>query len=594
MQNVAEPQTQTLVDGGCPVCGAEGKVRQRHSRWEIRHCKWCDFAYVWPPMPPEEHREFHGPQFFKRYYSEPISEFYARKGPLYFRERAKKNWFLDFFTRYVPSGSLLDIGAGQGMFDYLARERGFEISMVELCPPVVEYHRSQGVALYEGYPEDMDFADESFNGVAMWHSLEHVFDPLKTLRQVARVLKPGGHLVGALPNWHGLGTRLRLALKHPLFDPETDHELHFSYFSARALRRAFLRAGLEPVAIGREWHRPRRLQDILIHRTGDTLSWLPGVDLRETQTFVARKPPGREPLSPRHFVIHRQDAGIPNRVKVDRMLTVGEGSAVSILIPTADGAREGYLPDLLRQLRDQDLPDFEVLVVEGDNRQGRAINTAVDMARGDILVTMDDDTRLSDPRTLSRLVQAIQSDPRIGMAGGSNQAPPDASGLVRQVMLQLPRRSSPPVEVITDSDMAEHPLLAMRKEAFIKVGGENELIPRGLDPYLREKFRQAGYRVVVAPGVVYHHMPPTRLIPLIKQFYRNGAQSRYCSSLYPEWVYETQEAHGQGPVARPSLLQRVGRQLSQMGGHLKRGHWVFVVCRVAYAAGWIRQSLRRQ
>lgn len=577
------------TEGGCPLCGAEGRRRQQHARWEIRHCRWCDFAYVWPPMDPEEHRHFHGPQFFERYYAEPISEFYERKGPLYHRERAKKQWFVDFFARFVPQGRLLDIGAGQAMFDYLARERGYEIAMVELCPPVVEYHRSQGVEVFEGYPEELGFADESFDGVAMWHSLEHVFDPLKTLQQVARVLKPGGHLVGALPNWRGVGTQLRLRLGHPLFDPESDHELHFSHFSPRAMRRALLRAGLEPVEIGVEWHRPRRLRDKVILKAGQALSLLPGANMRETMTFVARKPSGAGALAPRPWVRYRNDAGVPAGVRIERPLEC-EAPRVSVVIPTSDGAREGYLPELLDQLREQDLKDFEVLVVVGDTRQGRAINTAADLARGEILVTFDDDSRLADRSTLRRLVEGMLSEPGIGMAGGSNQAPPNATGLTRRVMEELPRRSSPPVERVTDSDMAEHPCLAMPLSAFQAVGGENELIPRGLDPYLRMAFREGGYRVVVVPGVVYHHLPPTTLPGLLRQFYRNGAQSRYCSQLYPEWVYDTLEKHSDTPAPRVPTPVRALRLLGGVLQNVVQGRWLYVACRVSYALGWLSQS----
>lgn len=577
--------------GGCTVCGAEGTVRQRHDRWEIRHCRWCDFAWVWPPLSPEEHKAFHGPQFFERYYAEPISEFYAKKGPLYHRERVKKQWFLDTFRRFVPSGRLLDIGAGQAMFDYLAREQGFEIAMVELCPPVVEYHRSQGVEVFTGHPEEMDFPDASFDGVSMWHALEHVFDPLQTLRQVARILKPGGCLVGAIPNWRGLGTQLRLKAGKPLFDPATNHELHFSHFSPRALRRAMLRAGLEPIEIGVEWHRPRRWHDQLIHRAGSLLSLLPGVNCRETMTFAARRPAGGRALTPRPWVLHRDDAGIPQGVRIERPIQA-EAPKVSVALPTSGASRESVLPGLLAQLREQRCEPFEVIVVVGDRRQGRALNTAADLARGEILVTFDDDSRLAGPDTLQRLVDALRAEPSVGMMGGANLPPTRPSWLVRRVMEELPRRSSPRVERVTDSDMAEHPCLAMPLAAFKQVGGENELIPRGLDPYLREQFRRAGWRVAVAPGVDYHHLPPSTLGGLLRQFYRNGAQSRYCSQLYPEWVHDTLEAHGVEPVPRRPVWARGARFLAGLARAALGGRWIYLACRLAYGAGWLRQTLR--
>ncbi len=178
----------------------------------------------------------------------------------------------------------------------------------------------------------------------------------------------------------------------------------------------------------------------------------------------------------------------------------GEDPRLSIVIPTAHEDRRGLLTQLLRQLQDQTEQRFEVILVQGDRRQGRAINTGAAVARGEILVTMDDDTRIGHPELLERILQAFASDPMIGIVGVANLPPPDAPWVVRRAMRELPRRSSPLVDRITDSDLAEHPCLAIRKDLFYRVGGEHEWIPRGLDPYLRREVRRAGYRVVVIPN----------------------------------------------------------------------------------------------
>jgi glycosyltransferase involved in cell wall biosynthesis len=184
---------------------------------------------------------------------------------------------------------------------------------------------------------------------------------------------------------------------------------------------------------------------------------------------------------------------------------------LSVIIPTLDADRNGYLSRLLVQIEHQDLSQYELIVVKGDPRQGRAVNTGAAIARGTYLLTADDDTSFPDPRTFSKLVTVMEANPDIGLAGGNNIIPSDASPLIRRVMRQIPRRSWPPVSKLTDSDLAEHPCLMMRRAEFMAVGGENELIPRGLDPYLREEFRKTGKRVVVVPGVIYHHLPPDRL-----------------------------------------------------------------------------------
>lgn len=286
-RRASRPEPTRMV---CALCGSPGIVRQVYAGHRLLWCRHCDFAFVDPPMSTEAHRSWHDKDFFIRYYGESIDEFYARKGPLYRREEEKKRWMISLLARYVPRGRILDVGTGQGMFSYLAQQEGYEVQATEVCPMDIAYHSTHGLQIFDGYLEDANLPSASFDGVTMWHSLEHVINPISTLREVHRILKPGGLLVGALPNWRGLGTQLRVLLRHPLFDPDTDHELHFFHYSGKALHRAFSVVGLELLQIGREWHRPRRLRDRVVAMLGEFLSAVSGRNFRETQTFVARKP----------------------------------------------------------------------------------------------------------------------------------------------------------------------------------------------------------------------------------------------------------------------------------------------------------------
>jgi GT2 family glycosyltransferase len=261
---------------------------------------------------------------------------------------------------------------------------------------------------------------------------------------------------------------------------------------------------------------------------------------------------------------------------------------LSVVVPTSDAYRGGYFPKLLVQISLQDFSDFELIVVRGDPRQGRAINVGAALARGEYLLTLDDDTSLPDPKTFSKLVAFMETDPDIGLAGGNNVIPPDANPLVRRVMRELPRRSWEPVREIVDSDLAEHPCLIMRTAEFKAVGGENELVPRGLDPYLRQAFRQAGKRVVVVPNVIYHHLPPNSLGGLLRQFFRNGRQAAFTNRHYPEWVIETPSEHG--PFRpRVSFPLRVLRFPVRLLSALVTGKPLWFLCELAYALGFARE-----
>jgi hypothetical protein len=165
--------------------------------------------------------------------------------------------------------------------------------------------------------------------------------------------------------------------------------------------------------------------------------------------------------------------------------------------------------------------------------------------------------------------------------------PSKASSFVRKAMCQIPRRLTPPVEKITDSDLAEHPFLIIKKEVFKKIGGENELIPRGLDPYLRQRFREKGFRVVVVPNAFYSHLPPPTVSKLIKQFFRNGFHAAFCNKFYPQWVIETPDYHVNGFKSKRPFYFRIARFIISMAKKVGKGHFVYFSAFTAYAAGFI-------
>lgn len=285
------------------------------------------------------------------------------------------------------------------------------------------------------------------------------------------------------------------------------------------------------------------------------------------------------------YVKHR-NGDSPARVTVTEGSALSpDGPRVSILIPTADGQRHGYLDQLLEQIRQQTFQDLEVILVTGDTRQGRAINLGAELARGEYLLTFDDDSRLGTPTVIQCLVDAMDADASIGMAGVENRVPQDAPWLVRRLMQEVPRRCSPPVSAVTDSDMAEHPCLMMRKAVFYRIGGEHEIVPRGLDPYLRREFREAGTRVVVVPGAWIHHLPPPNLQAILRQFYRNGKMSALVSRQFPDLALDNALQHGEARIQAQPRWFRALRHAGRMAGAFFSLKWIYLATTVAYGLG---------
>ena len=144
--------------------------------------------------------------------------------------------------RAKPSGRLLDFGAGDGGFARLMAKRGYEV--VGLDPTSIAADaRGKNLTLYRAPFEKLARRLGSFDIITLWQVLEHLADPVATLRRLRKHLAPGGVLIVSVPNFASLqGALFRGRWFH--LDPPK-HLLHFERATLEACLR---RAGLAPLA----------------------------------------------------------------------------------------------------------------------------------------------------------------------------------------------------------------------------------------------------------------------------------------------------------------------------------------------------------
>jgi 2-polyprenyl-3-methyl-5-hydroxy-6-metoxy-1,4-benzoquinol methylase len=97
--------------------------------------------------------------------------------------------------RYLSGGALLDIGCDLGnLFEYF-RKPEWKTYGVELSPSAAEYaSNTYGAKVHSGFVSQAKFPDVFFDLVTMLDMFYHVEDPRADLKEVARILKPGGYL----------------------------------------------------------------------------------------------------------------------------------------------------------------------------------------------------------------------------------------------------------------------------------------------------------------------------------------------------------------------------------------------------------------
>ena len=153
-----------------------------------------------------------------------------------------------YFARHAadsaPAGRpprLLDVGCGSGdKLRYIRRRSSWDTYGVDSSPLAVENARARGagdVRLTTG--DRLPFEDGFFDAVLSWHSLEHHHSPRATVREVARVLRPGGRGIFAVPGGDNLGLRLFRSCWGPLEAPR-----HLYFFTEETASRLLREAGL--------------------------------------------------------------------------------------------------------------------------------------------------------------------------------------------------------------------------------------------------------------------------------------------------------------------------------------------------------------
>jgi phosphatidylethanolamine/phosphatidyl-N-methylethanolamine N-methyltransferase len=135
---------------------------------------------------------------------EAVTASYARWAPIYDRTfgaatKAGRRAAVAHLNR--RGGHVLEVGVGTGLalplYDPTVRVTGIDYSaeMLAKAQEKVAGLGLENVTLQRMDARSLDFPDHSFDGVAAMHILSVVPEPERVMAEIARVLKPGGHVV---------------------------------------------------------------------------------------------------------------------------------------------------------------------------------------------------------------------------------------------------------------------------------------------------------------------------------------------------------------------------------------------------------------
>ena len=170
-----------------------------------------------------------------------------------------------------PRGKLLDIPTGEGALSARLSKAGFKVQACDLYPeifrlPEVEVRRGDlsGVLPYK---------DADFQYITCLEGLEHIENPHQAIREFARLLVPGGHLVISVPNILNIEERVKwllngytshfkpiseehLRMRHEQWGEKEEVVLHINPIAYTELRYILEKYGFELTGAFRDKPKP--------------------------------------------------------------------------------------------------------------------------------------------------------------------------------------------------------------------------------------------------------------------------------------------------------------------------------------------------
>jgi SAM-dependent methyltransferase len=177
----------------CPICQADSSYLLAKDDYDFYRCLKCGLVFVWP-VPNLE--------FLSRQVYSPEVGYQGNKAKILADSPLPRKQvpILETLAKLKPNGRLLDVGCSNGQFIYWAKEQGLRPVGVELNPGTAAIAKANGLEVYQGTLAEAHFPAASFDLIFLGDLIEHVSDPRALVKEVERLLAPGGYLAIVTPN----------------------------------------------------------------------------------------------------------------------------------------------------------------------------------------------------------------------------------------------------------------------------------------------------------------------------------------------------------------------------------------------------------
>lgn len=203
------------------------------------------------------------------------SIFLNRAGQHFIR---KKMFAAQSFNYIKPGQDVLEVGSATGVFSFVYEKLGINLTAVDLSPENIKWASEKGkklnssITFKQADVESLPFKDNTFDGVLSFSTLRYVPNIDLALKEIYRVVKPGGYIILDFPNkkcpWFG-GMKKKIIGREHIFD---------NHYYVEEVKDMVARAGFKDIETRRGLFVPKGTPD----------NWVPAFRVSE---FLAERLP---------------------------------------------------------------------------------------------------------------------------------------------------------------------------------------------------------------------------------------------------------------------------------------------------------------
>lgn len=227
--NVMKLSTNAEVIEICRICSSDhqkvllsGHMNDLDAAFYLIQCQRCSFISLYPILTPAVLKSQYNQSYWhqKKSTTKTLDKLFQLRMLSIIRELQK----------HVPRhGRILDWGAGDGALLRLLEHSGFDCFGIDIYGTKPNSERIGTTTI-----EKATFQNGFFDAIACIHVLEHLLDPVGSIKEALRILKPGGIMIVEVPNIASWGFRIFKQRWQPLQIPT-----HLNHFSPRTLKKIF-------------------------------------------------------------------------------------------------------------------------------------------------------------------------------------------------------------------------------------------------------------------------------------------------------------------------------------------------------------------